>query len=90
MAKRCDHNVCFSSRVLECEADILTESELYDTLKDEVDKDENEEYHDFVRVRCSQCDCRSGSVKYNATIHGIDGEYVEVAQKWNRRVCDEN
>lgn len=41
MAKRCDHNVCFSSRVLECEADILTESELYDTLKDEVDKDHN-------------------------------------------------
>ena len=53
-----------------------------------VDKDENEEYHDFVRVRCSQCDCRSGSVKYNATIHGIDGEYVEVAEKWNRRVDD--
>ena len=41
MAKRCDHNVCFFSRVLECEADILTESELYDTLKDEVDKDHN-------------------------------------------------
>jgi hypothetical protein len=41
MAKRCEHNVCFSSKVLEFEADILTESELYDTLKDEIDKDHN-------------------------------------------------
>ena len=34
---------------------------------------------------CPKC----GAVKYNATIHGIDGEYVEVAEKWNRRVDDE-
>lgn len=50
-----------------------------------VDKDENEEYSDFVRVRCSSCDCRSGAVKYNAKIHGDNGEYIEVAKKWNRR-----
>ena len=53
-----------------------------------VDKDENEKYHDFVRVRCSYFDCRSGSVKYTPKIHGDDGEYIEVAEKWNRRVDD--
>ena len=51
-----------------------------------VDIDEFGEYHDFVRVRCAKCDCRSGIVKYNALIHGVDGEYKEVAKKWNRRV----
>lgn len=50
-----------------------------------VDKDENEEYHDFVRVRCQSCDCRSGAVKYNAKIHGEVGEYEEARKKWNRR-----
>lgn len=50
-----------------------------------VQNTDEEGYSDWVRVRCS-CGACGKAVKYNAVIHGKNGEYVEAAAAWNRRV----
>ena len=42
-------------------------------------------FSDFVVVFCVECGARTKKVFYDKNKHGIEGEYEEVKEAWNRR-----